>query len=223
MKNILLHACCGPCSLMPIKNLLEEGFNLTGYFYNPNIHMQEEYNLRLEAFLLATKKNIEFVVEEPSLQNLSLASPLDSLVNSPIGSPVVSPLNTSCHAHMEKFEPNKISPRAWLKELKGVYAEGDRCKICYERRMLQTAYFAKAHNFDAFTSSLLYSRYQCHTDICQAAENASKLANIPFLYRDFRPMWQAGIDLSKDWGLYRQKWCGCILSRAESLLRKKQK
>lgn len=39
---------------------------------------------------------------------------------------------------------------------------------------------------------------------------------ISFLYRDFRPYWYDGINLSKELGLYRQKWCGCLLSRKEA-------
>jgi len=54
--KILLHACCGPCSIYPIKALREEGHDLRGYFYNPNIHPYTEYERRLDAFRRYTDK-----------------------------------------------------------------------------------------------------------------------------------------------------------------------
>lgn len=48
MTHILLHACCGPCSLEPTRLLQEEGHQLSIYFYNPNIHPGAEYQHRLE-------------------------------------------------------------------------------------------------------------------------------------------------------------------------------
>jgi len=47
-KRVLLHICCGVCSSGVIERLKEEGFEVTGFFYNPNIHPEEEYNRRLE-------------------------------------------------------------------------------------------------------------------------------------------------------------------------------
>lgn len=46
--KILLHICCGPCSIYPIQRLQKEGFEVRGYFYNPNIHPYTEYQKRLE-------------------------------------------------------------------------------------------------------------------------------------------------------------------------------
>ena len=47
--RILLHVCCAPCSIHSIDLLRSEGWNVTGYFYNPNIYPQEEYETRLDA------------------------------------------------------------------------------------------------------------------------------------------------------------------------------
>lgn len=69
---------------------------------------------------------------------------------------------------------------------------------------------------DFFTTSLLYSRYQHHEAICREAEQVALETGVAFLYRDFRPYWYDGINLSKELGLYRQKWCGCLLSRKEA-------
>ena len=64
MKKILLHVCCGPCSTYPI-NYLAEQFDVTAYFFGPNIHPQDEYQKRLNAFLAyCQKNNINYIEEE---------------------------------------------------------------------------------------------------------------------------------------------------------------
>ncbi|MCA1933002.1 MAG: epoxyqueuosine reductase QueH [Calditerrivibrio sp.] len=50
--KLLLHQCCGPCSLYPIKVLKEQGYEISGYFYNPNIHPVNEFYKRLENTLI---------------------------------------------------------------------------------------------------------------------------------------------------------------------------
>jgi predicted adenine nucleotide alpha hydrolase (AANH) superfamily ATPase len=46
--NVLLHVCCGPCSIYPLTTLKEMGHQVTGYFYNPNIHPYKEFRRRLD-------------------------------------------------------------------------------------------------------------------------------------------------------------------------------
>jgi len=50
MNKLLLHVCCGPCSIYPLQTLREQGFAVTAFFYNPNIHPYQEYHRRLETF-----------------------------------------------------------------------------------------------------------------------------------------------------------------------------
>lgn len=47
--KLLLHMCCGPCAYKIIDVLKEDGFDLHGLFYNPNIHPYTEYKKRLES------------------------------------------------------------------------------------------------------------------------------------------------------------------------------
>ena len=47
--NILLHICCGPCTLYPLKILCQKGLSVTGFFFNPNIHPFTEFYKRVEA------------------------------------------------------------------------------------------------------------------------------------------------------------------------------
>jgi epoxyqueuosine reductase len=90
-----------------------------------------------------------------------------------------------------------------------------RCAYCYQSRLQRAAEHAARHGFDAFTSSLLYSRYQNHTLIRQYGEELAKLYGIAFLYQDFRSGWQEGVQASKALGLYRQQYCGCIYSEKD--------
>lgn len=105
--------------------------------------------------------------------------------------------------------------------LKNVAAEPDtRCSYCYSSRLRATAQAAAEGNFDAFTASLLYSRYQKHDEIKIAGEQLGNEYGIRFYYEDFRTGWQEGIRLSKEQGLYRQQYCGCIYSEKERYLPK---
>jgi predicted adenine nucleotide alpha hydrolase (AANH) superfamily ATPase len=49
MKKILLHTCCAPCAVYTVKRLREQGFEVTGFWYNPNVHPFTEHRSRLEA------------------------------------------------------------------------------------------------------------------------------------------------------------------------------
>ena len=103
--------------------------------------------------------------------------------------------------------------REYLRKV--VFNEEDRCGFCYDMRLLEAVEQAKRTGADAFTTTLLYSRYQNHELIRQKAELLAEKHNIPFYYRDFRVGWQQGIDMSKEMGLYRQAYCGCIYSEQE--------
>lgn len=90
-----------------------------------------------------------------------------------------------------------------------------RCAHCWSARLSRAAGTAAALGFDAFSSSLLYSRRQNHEGIRRAGEAAARVHALPFLYRDFRPFWQQGIDAAKAAGIYRQQYCGCLFSEQE--------
>ena len=92
-----------------------------------------------------------------------------------------------------------------------------RCIYCYNVRLRTTAEFAREHKFDAFTTTLLYSKYQLHDTIKEICESLSKEFGVAFYYEDFRLGWYRGIKISKELGLYRQKYCGCIFSEEEAI------
>ena len=177
-RSVLLHVCCAPCALMPVRMLRAEGFAVTGVFYNPNIHPLKEYLLRRAALLEAAERlDLPLLWPDPEQAAWNLPQWLHAV-----------PVSTDKNA---------------------------RCRACYALRFGHVARWAGRESFDAFTSSLLYSRRQMHAIVVEEGEKAARRSGTAFLYRDFRPAWQEGILLSKKWGLYRQQYCACLASETE--------
>jgi predicted adenine nucleotide alpha hydrolase (AANH) superfamily ATPase len=95
------------------------------------------------------------------------------------------------------------------------FREEERCRHCYGLRLARTAEMARKGRFDAFTTTLLYSRFQRHDLIRSIGDAVAGIQGIPFLYRDFREGWSEGVRVSKQLGMYRQRYCGCIYSEKE--------
>jgi predicted adenine nucleotide alpha hydrolase (AANH) superfamily ATPase len=103
--------------------------------------------------------------------------------------------------------------------LAAVGPEGaDRCAHCYRVRIEETARRAAARGYENFSTTLLISPYQDHEALRAAAETAAACHGVAFLYRDFRPLFRAGQRTAREWGLYRQKYCGCIFSEEDRYL-----
>lgn len=98
---------------------------------------------------------------------------------------------------------------------------GERCFFCYSMRLEETAKTAKKMGLDGFTTTLLVSPYQKFDMIIQLGNEMGKRYSISFYFEDFREGWKNGISLSKELGLYRQKYCGCIYSEMERYIRSK--
>lgn len=92
----------------------------------------------------------------------------------------------------------------------------NRCTICYYMRLEEVAKSAKRIGVDGFTTSLLVSPYQKFDTISSVGREMGEKYSIPFYCEDFRVGWKTSINLSKELGLYRQKYCGCIYSEMES-------
>jgi predicted adenine nucleotide alpha hydrolase (AANH) superfamily ATPase len=170
--NVLMHICCGPCTIYPLRILREEGHEVCGYFYNPNIHPYLEYKKRLDTLdIYAGQEGLRVIREK--------GYPLEG----------------------------------FLRQI--VFREEDRCRHCCRLRLVKTAKTAKVGLYNAFTTTLLYSRYQKHDLIRSIGEEVAGEYDIHFLYRDFREGWSEGVKISKALGLYRQPYCGCIYSEKD--------
>ncbi|MDD2539586.1 MAG: epoxyqueuosine reductase QueH [Desulfuromonadaceae bacterium] len=173
--KILLHTCCGPCALFPLQQLRAGGHDVTGFFYNHNIHPYQEYAKRRDtAIQMAKQEALPLIIRDDY--------------------------------DLEDFLAHVAA------------APGKRCSYCYSSRLRAAAQAAAAGGFEAFTASLLYSRYQKHEEIKTLGEQIGNEFGVEFYYQDFRSGWQEGIRLSKEHGLYRQQYCGCIYSEKERYL-----
>lgn len=96
-----------------------------------------------------------------------------------------------------------------------VFRESERCRYCYYERLKSTAEIAKQGGFDYFSTTLLYSKYQQHELIRSIGDSLADSTGIAFYYSDFRTGWQKGVQKSRQLGMYRQPYCGCIYSEKE--------
>lgn len=104
---------------------------------------------------------------------------------------------------------NEYKQDAW-EELSG--EDEQRCRMCYALRLDRTAAYAREQGFDAFTTTLLVSPYQKHELIKELGEECARRHGVKFYYKDFRQGFRQGQQQARDMGLYRQKFCGCIVS-----------
>ncbi len=100
-----------------------------------------------------------------------------------------------------------------------VFREKDRCRFCYYQRLTAAARTAKRSKYDAFTSTLLYSKFQNHELIKELGQLVVREVGVPFYYEDFRKGWAEGITKTKKLGLYKQQYCGCIFSERDRFMR----
>ncbi len=177
--RVLLHICCAPCAIYPIKTMQEKGIEVFGFWYNPNIHPFEEYRRRLEAVKTYAEKT-----------------------------------------HLRMIWRDRYELEEFLQGVAFREAIGIRCRFCYFKRLKATAQVAKHGKFDGFTTTLLYSKFQNHDVIKEIAQSLAQDQGIKFYYEDFRLGWKEGIEISKNSGMYRQQYCGCIYSERDRYYKK---
>lgn len=92
---------------------------------------------------------------------------------------------------------------------------GSRCHLCFKLRIEKTAQLAKLHNYDYFCSTLTVSPHKNSKVINEIGETISNQYDIKWLYSDFKKNegFKKSIELSKEYKLYRQDYCGCIYSK----------
>lgn len=188
-KRLFLHSCCAPCSSYVLE-YLRSYFNITVFYYNPNISFTEEYKKRV-----AEQKRL---IEEYNCQN--------------DGYPI---------AIVEgDYEPERFYDLA--KDLEECPEGGERCFLCYEMRLQKTAELAHAGAYDYFATTLTISPLKNAKKLNEIGEQLAKEYGISWLVSDFKKKngYKRSIELSAQYDLYRQDYCGCIYSKQE---REKQK
>lgn len=179
VPRLLLHSCCAPCSSYVIE-YLSQYFEITVFYYNPNISMEEEYKKRVA-------EQQRFIKEFPAKYKVSF---------------IEGDYDTSVFYNTVKgYEKCKEG--------------GERCFLCYELRLRETARRAVAGEFDYFTTTLTISPLKKSVKLNEIGYNLGMEYGVGYLLSDFKKKegYKRSIELSKEYDLYRQNYCGCIYSR----------
>ena len=178
--SLLLHACCAPCSSYVLEYLTQY-FDITVFYYNPNISPENEYLHRVS--------EIKRLISEmcPSVNFIE-----------------------------GRYEPEKFYEMA--KGLENEPERGARCLKCYRMRLEESAAVAKENKFDYFTTTLSISPQKDSIVLNSIGKEISEKYDIPYLFSDFKKKggYKRSIELSAQFHLYRQNFCGCIFSKMQS-------
>lgn len=102
---------------------------------------------------------------------------------------------------------------------------GKRCYLCYEQRLRETARKCKTEGYDYFTTTLSISPYKNAEWLNEIGQRMAEECQIAYLYSDFKKKngYKRSIELSAEYHLYRQDYCGCVYSRLEREREKNEK
>ena len=180
--RLLLHSCCAPCSSYVLEYLTEY-FDITVYYYNPNISPMSEYEKRI-----AEQKRL---ISEMKFKNSV------SLIK-------------GTYNHDEFI--------SLTRGLENLPEGGERCSLCYEMRLEAAAQKAAEINADYFTTTLSVSPYKNTAKLNTIGLKLAMEYGVPYLVSDFKKNngYKRSIELSTEYGLYRQNFCGCIFSKKEA-------
>ena len=185
--SLLLHSCCGPCSSAVIFQVASE-FQVTIYFYNPNITDRDEYQLRKASQI----QLIQAINDDPDFP------------------------------YQINFKEGPDDRQRFLEATADYSNEpegGKRCNLCFQIRLDKTAEAALQMGYDYFGTTLSVSPHKDSDAISHIGRRLARTYGISFLDRNFKKNggYQQSVALSKKYGLYRQKFCGCDYSKpAES-------
>lgn len=116
---------------------------------------------------------------------------------------------------VEKYNPQDFF--AAIKGYEHIKEGGERCFRCYRLRLEMAAKYAKEYNFDFFCSTLSISPLKNARKLNDIGEELSKIYKISHLPNDFKKKggYKRSIELSAEYDLYRQNYCGCVFSKNE--------
>jgi predicted adenine nucleotide alpha hydrolase (AANH) superfamily ATPase len=108
-------------------------------------------------------------------------------------------------------------PVLWLSAVAGLEDDAAaRCRACFDLRLSLTAAEAAARGFEAIATTLTVSPYQDQLAVAAAGEAAASAAGLAYLGADYRDRYPEATRRSRELGMYRQNYCGCMLSEVEA-------
>ncbi len=174
-KKLLLHICCAPDATIAIEDLAD-GYDTVGFFYNPNIHPDTEYEKRLD-----------------STKSLADAAGL-------------------------ALKEGQYDDDRWFEAATGFEAEpekGLRCEICFRMRIEETARIARKEGFEIISTVLTTSPHKDAEKINSIGQEIADAYGLEYLPTDLKKNngFSRSVQLSREYNLYRQNYCGCIFSK----------
>lgn len=175
---LLLHSCCAPCSSYCIE-YLSNYFNITVFYYNPNLYPDSEYERRANE-------------QKRLIEKMKTRYPVT-------------------------YIDEGFDPREFYTAVKGLEKEpegGARCRECFTLRLERTARKAKEINADYFTTTLTISPMKDAQLLNEIGFTLSDKYGVSWLPSDFKKKggFKRSTELSREYGLYRQNYCGCVFS-----------
>ena len=196
--TLLLHSCCAPCSSYVLE-YLREYFKITVFYYNPNITESSEYRYRLSE----EKKLIEAYNRQVEQQDFR-------------------GMNSTPAAMKIDILEAPYDPENYLEAVRGYEdcpERGERCAICFGMRLRKSAEAAARGGFDFYTTTLTISPLKDAALLNEIGAGAGEEFGVPFLPSDFKKKngFKRSIELSAEFDLYRQNFCGCPFSKRDPL------
>lgn len=182
VPTLLLHSCCAPCSSYTLE-YLSNYFDITVYYYNPNISPKAEFDKRF-----AEQKRL--IASLPAKHEIKL---------------IKGDYNYSDFSEIAKGFEN-------------VKEGGERCFRCYKLRLEKSAHLAKEQGFDYFCTTLSISPLKNSQKINEIGLEVAEKYGVKWLPSDFKKKegYKRSIELSREYNLYRQNFCGCVFSKKEN-------
>lgn len=189
--TLFLHSCCAPCSSYCLEYLAPY-FRITVFYFNPNISASPEYRHRVEEQIR-----------------------------------LIDAYNREGKGYEIKVVEGDYRPETFYEAVKGFEdcpEGGERCFRCYEQRLRETAGEAAKGGFDYFGTTLTISPLKNAAKLNEIGQRlAEEFGESRWLPSDFKKKggYQRSVELSTQYDLYRQDYCGCSFSKAEAEKRRR--
>lgn len=177
--RLLLHSCCAPCSSYVLE-YLSRYFDITVFYFNPNISPKEEYIKRVDE----VKRLIK---EMPACADVKFIE--------------------------GRYEPSEFYDAA--KGLEDASEGGERCLKCFELRLNEAAKTAAETGAEYVCTTLTISPLKNAENLNRIGEETAARYGVKWLPSDFKKKngYKRSIELSNEYNLFRQNYCGCVFSK----------
>jgi len=209
--QLLLHSCCAPCSSYCLV-YLRKWFDITCFYYNPNITDKDEYELRVNEL----KRLVDELNKDPLILvndangGVKLFEDSKEALN---GLGTISVIEGA-------YEPDLFFERVRQMNLALEKEGGRRCEMCFDMRLSKAYEIARQNDFDYFTSSLTISPLKNAKTLNEIGYNLCSKAGdneLKWLPSDFKKRngYKISVELCERYDMYRQNYCGCVFSQNE--------